>query len=122
MNKKNKGFTLVETMVALVIVAISVLMLAGVLVISMQSNRHASIRMQLSQVYDGYQNRLVSQPFDSALLSQGEHGKREEPFDVNWQTQTISNTLKKINLSVSYRSQTRRKGYFYKSRLIKETR
>ena len=122
MQVNNKGFTIVEMMVSLVIVAISVFMLAGTLMIAMQSNKHSSIRMHLSQVYDGYQNRLVSQPFDSTLLRPGKHTKSEEPFDVCWHSKDLSDSLKKIELTVSYRNQTARQGYFYKSRLIKEVR
>ncbi len=120
MQVNNKGFSLVETMIAMIIVAISVFMLSSILVISMQSNKHASIRMHLSQVYDGYQNRLASQPFDSTSLAPGTHTKTEKPFEVRWETQDLSDSLKKIDLLVSYRRQTKRQGYFYKSRLIKE--
>ncbi len=122
MQVHNKGFSLLEMMVSLMIVAVSVFMLASILTVSLHSGKRSSIRLQLDQVYDGYQNRLISQSFESELLLPGKHDSDEEPFEIRWHTQDLSETLKKINLAVSYRNQTEKRGYFYKSRFIKEVR
>ena len=56
----NKGFTLIETMVAMCLVMLAVLFSARIIVFALEASRRSSLRFRLVETLDDYKNRLSS--------------------------------------------------------------
>jgi prepilin-type N-terminal cleavage/methylation domain-containing protein len=119
--EKEKGFTLIELLVSLLLVLLALLFIINIIVFSIDGNKKSYIRLQLSQKLESCKNLLLSKPFDSAELKDGHSSTDEEPFKINQDINSISPVLKKIKMSISYKSLTRQI-FFYKSKYIKEVK
>ncbi len=106
--KNKEGFTLLELLVALVILSISLIAFANVIVISMRMNkqndcRNAAVRLTsktaedflaqpMGSLADGTTNSTVSLPIRGGAL----------PYRVSSTIVTLNNDLKQINITVQY--------------------
>jgi prepilin-type N-terminal cleavage/methylation domain-containing protein len=119
--EKEKGFTLIELLVSLLLVLLALLFIFNIIVFSIDGSKKSHIRLHLSQKLESCKNRLLSKPFDSEELKDGHSSIDEKPFKIYQAINSISPVLKKIKISISYRSLTRQI-FFYKSRYIKEVK
>ena len=115
---KAKGFTLIETLVSLVLIALAILLIAKVIVCAFDGHKKSRIRLNVSQELEFCKNQLLSKSFDSDELKVGSYSKKENHIKKNWQIKSITPTLKIIHLVISYKGLTKRV-YFYKSKYIK---
>jgi prepilin-type N-terminal cleavage/methylation domain-containing protein len=107
--KRDDGFTLVEMMVALVILSVSILALTSVTITAMKVNldndtRNAAVRLTGEITED-----LFIVPFDSLVSSVAPHQTRTvqlrgatKDFTVKWTVTSTTATLKQILIVVSY--------------------
>ena len=97
----NKGFTLIETLVSLVLVMLAVLFSVRILVFALDQSRQASLRFRLIETGDYYKNYLSSLPFSAPDLADGSHRQDDQRFIVTWQVEPAEAGLKRINLLVA---------------------
>jgi len=114
----NKGFTLIETLVSLLLIAMAILLIAKVIVCAFDGLKKSRIRLNVSQEMESCKNQLLSKSFDCNELKAGSYSKKENHIKKNWEIKSITPTLKIIHLSISYKGLTKRV-YFYKSKYIK---
>jgi prepilin-type N-terminal cleavage/methylation domain-containing protein len=114
-----KGFTLVETLIALALVTMAILSTALFLSFSLQQYRLSILRFESALKMENLKDRLLSSPFESGELTDGGHSAQEEKWKTNWVVSTVSPGLKKIaaTVSVGKREKTL---LFYKSKLFLE--
>jgi prepilin-type N-terminal cleavage/methylation domain-containing protein len=119
--EKEKGFTLVELLISLMLILVALLFILNIIVFSIDGSKKSYIRLQLSQKSESYKNVLLSKPFDSMELQDGQSSIDEAPFKIYQDIISISPTLKRIKISIFYKSLSRQI-YFYKSKYIKEVK
>jgi len=66
--KSNRGFSLLELMVALVIIGISIISLMQLSVAVLNNNLRNDIRNAAIEILSGHVNDLVSEPFDNISI------------------------------------------------------
>lgn len=114
-----KGFTLVETLVALMLVTVAILSVALFLSFSLQQYRLSLVRFESAQKLENLKDRLLSSPFASSELAEGAHSAQEEKWKTEWVVSAVSPTLKQIAAAVSG-GKLKRTLVFHKSKLFLE--
>lgn len=121
---KDNGFTLIEVLISLLLVAAAIIATARIITFAFEEYRAAFTRYRMVQTIENFKNTLMTKPFDSSDLAYGSYSKNEDKFDLTWNIADLSQTLKKIKLSISYRGGNisyrvgNKKVYFYKSKYI----
>ncbi len=119
--KNQKGFTLIETMISLVLVSMGLILISNIILFSMDAHRKSTIRFNMLQKLEYYKTKLITRPFDSSELQDGSYARDDEKFKLSWSIKSITPTLKKIRLTILYQGTVfNKKIYFYKSKFIKE--
>ncbi|UCH92520.1 MAG: prepilin-type N-terminal cleavage/methylation domain-containing protein [Candidatus Aminicenantes bacterium] len=115
---KDKGFTIIETLFSLLLIALVLLFIAKMIAYGIEAHRKSFIRFNMLQKIENCKNQLAAKAFDANELEQGSYSHRDHIFKMNWDINNISPTLKLIRVSISYKSLTKR-AYFYRSKHIK---
>jgi len=115
----NKGFTLIETMVASALLLFAVLSSTRILVTALDQTRKAALRFRLVETLDYFKNYLSSLPAASPELASGAHARQEREFRVAWRVEAAGDFLKKIRLEVAV-ARIALPLVFYRSRFIQE--
>ena len=106
---RKNGFSLIEVLLGLVILAVGLLAVAGMQVVSIRGN---SISHRLTEATSLIQNRmdeLKRWPFDDAGLSAGHHAEgmlSGSNFSRSYDVEEISSTLKAITVNVQWTDKT----------------
>jgi prepilin-type N-terminal cleavage/methylation domain-containing protein len=119
--EKEKGVTLVELLISLMLVLVALLYLSNIFVFSIDGTKKSLIRLHLSQKLEFKKNLLLSKSFDSEELKDGHYSIDEDLFKIYQDIISISPTLKRIKISIFYKSLSRQI-FFYKSKYIKEVK
>lgn len=114
---KNNGFTLVEVLVALLLISLTLVSAAGTIIFALAEYRESVTRFTLVQKMENCRNELLAKSFDSSGLADGEYARQDEKITLNWHIESLSPELKRIRLSASYKVY-KQKIYFYKSKFI----
>lgn len=114
-----KGFTLIETMVALALLLAAVLFSARITLFALAQARQAGTRFRLLAAGDYYKNYLSSLPFSAPALTDGSHRQIGREFTVSWRVAPIGPGLKRIDL-LAAGPRCSLPLFFFKSRLIQE--
>ena len=114
-----KGFTLVETLIALMLVTMAILSSAMFLSFSLQQYRLSLVRFESAQKLENLKNRLLSSPFESGELTDGSHSAPEEKWKTDWVVSAVSGSLKRIDAAV-FGGKLKKNLVFYKSKLFLE--
>ena len=120
--QKKKGFTLIETVVSLMLVLMALAMTCKIVFHTRDAQLKSRARFTLLEEMESLKNRLTALPFSSSPLKPGKYNKHEGEFTIRIMVNTISATLKQVRL-VGYHKKYRAVTYktrFYKSKLIKE--
>ncbi len=128
-SNEEKGFTIIETLFSLLLVALAVLLLTRAVVTAIDTYKKSRIRFIMSQEIESCKNKLLSTSFDSLQLQDGNYSKKENIFAFNWEIKSITPTIKAIKLSVSFSVSLKhrakgftRQVYFYRSKYIKNNK
>jgi prepilin-type N-terminal cleavage/methylation domain-containing protein len=114
-----KGFTLIETLVALTLLMFAVLFNARVMIFALEQSRQSSLRFHLIETSDYYKNYLSSLSFAAPDLADGGHRQLSRKFVVTWQVEAAEPGLKRINLLVNGPNYSLPQ-VFFKSHFIQE--
>lgn len=100
------GFTLLEMLIALVILSISILGLTGTILTSMQTNLRNDLRNTAVSLSSQVSSELISTSFDgiaddSETRSVTVRGSTI-PYEISWSVTDLSNDTVQIDLSVQY--------------------
>lgn len=115
----NKGFTLIETMIALVLVTMAMLFMAASLALSQSQYRMSIARFEINHRLENLKNRLLSLPFDSAESSVGAHSVQEGRAKIVWVVSASSPALKRIE-GAAPGPPAKRTLVFFKSKFLLE--
>jgi prepilin-type N-terminal cleavage/methylation domain-containing protein len=115
--KMSKGFTLIETLVALALLLAAVLFSARITIFALAQARQAGMRFRLLAISDYYKNYLSSLPFSAPDLADGSHRLAGREFTVTWRVAPAGTGLKKIDLLAAGQHGSLPL-FFFKSRLI----
>ena len=117
----NKGFTLVETLVALTLVLLGVLFHARITAFALQQARQSGLRFRMLTTGDYYKNRLSSLSFSAPELADGTHRQPGRELIVSWRVETAAAGLKRVRLRVAA-AQHALALDFFKSKFIQEVK
>jgi len=110
--KRSEGFTLLEVMIALVILAVGLLGLAALQLVAVKSNAFSSEMTYATMLAQQHAEVLKSLPFTDGNLTAGEHEPIEKPiskgarYTVKWNvTDNVPVTdMKSIKVTVQWKS------------------
>jgi Tfp pilus assembly protein PilV len=111
------GFTLIETLVSLILVFMGVLFVTQTISFSMDYYKKSQLRLQVQQKLQSESHLLASKPFEAHELNQGEYSKDDDPFKITWNVCELTPTIKKITLTVTHK-QFSRKICLFKSKYL----
>ncbi len=117
----NKGFTLIETLVALTLLLLAILFSARVMSFALQQLRQSVLRFRLTETGDYYKHYLSSRPFPALELAEGDHRQKSREFLVTWQVEAVAAGLKRITL-LAAAAHASVSTVFYKSNFIQEVK
>ena len=107
--KNSSGFSLVEMMVALLILSISILALTSVTLTSIRANMGNDVRNAAVRLTGEITEDLFKEPFDDLVSSVAPHQTRtvrlragDKDFTVRWTVTPTTATLKQIFITVEY--------------------
>ena len=115
----NKGFTLIETLVAMTLVLLAVLFSARVTVFALGQGRNSQLRFRLIEKLDYYKNYLSSLSMAAPELAEGEHRQESREFRISWRVAAAGPFLKRIDL-LAVAAKYSLRLFFYKSKFIQE--
>lgn len=121
MRKKKRGFTIIEVLFSLLIISLALVFISKVIINSINLNKKSHIKFNILQKFECQKNTLISKPFYSTDLRIGNFSKRDGRFKLSWKIENVTESLKKINLSVSYKI-LKKQAYFLKSKFIREVK
>ena len=110
MVEKNGGFTLLEVMIALVIMAVGLLGLAALQLVAVKSNAFSSEMTYATMLVQQHAEVLKSLPFTDTKLTPGSHtelgSSKGVQYTVTWNvTDNIPTTdMKSVNVTVQWLS------------------
>ncbi len=113
----SKGFTIIETMVSILIIMFGVILIASILIHSIKVNKRTSDIFYIDQKADYVKNLLLSKSFNSTDLKEGESKKNDEDYKIIYKIIDRSDSLKEIILSVG-KNNIKKKYVFFKSKYI----
>jgi type IV pilus assembly protein PilV len=100
-----KGFSLIEILIAMTIFAIGVLALAQMQVTAIRGNAFSSTTTDGTTLAQDRIERLMTTPYDDANLNAGNHGPETQGvYNVSWNVVNdtpVANT-KTVNVSVTW--------------------
>jgi type IV pilus modification protein PilV len=108
--KRNEGFTLLEVMIALVILAVGLLGLAALQLVAVKSNAFSSEMTYATMLAQQHAEVLKSLPFTDTKLTQGSHtepgSSKGVQYTVTWNvTDNVPATdMKSVNVTVQWLS------------------
>ena len=110
-HKKQSGFTLIEVMIALVILAAGLLALATMQIVSIRSNAFSSEMTYSTMLAQQRLEILKNLDFDDGALAAGNHalpqqiiGDKGIPYSVSWDVVDTATDMKTIDLTVQWQS------------------
>ncbi|MEN8153579.1 MAG: prepilin-type N-terminal cleavage/methylation domain-containing protein [Acidobacteriota bacterium] len=121
MKRTKNGFTLIETLVSLLIISYSIIFFLNTILFSMQETGRSSVRFKVFQKIDFEKNRLLSIIFESPELTEGYSQKKENNMIISKQIVNRGPELKKIYIEVQYKNFIS-KIVFFRSKIIKEVK
>lgn len=115
---KDNGFTIIETLFSLLLISLALVFMTQVIVTAIRAHQRSTLRFNIQQKIEYSRNQLLAKAFDADEMEEGGYSTADDPLFLKWEIKNISPNLKKIHLSVSFKSFTR-KAYFYKSKYIR---
>jgi len=117
----NKGFTMVETLVALTLLLLAVLFSARITVFSLQQALQARVRFRMMETGDYYKHYLSALPFAAPELVDGAHRQPGRDLIVSWRVEVNAPGLKRVRLRVAGARHSLALDFF-KSKFIQEVK
>jgi type II secretory pathway component PulJ len=113
------GFTLIETMVSLLLVLLAALLGARMVSSALDGYKRSRIAFNLMQETEWVKNRLLAKPFESGEWKDGTFKSENGPLKIAWEIKGLSTSLKIAKLYiVDQISGAARRTSFYKSKYI----
>jgi len=100
--KREKGFGLLEVVIALLILAIGLLGVAGMITVGVRTNAEAARLTEAYQVGQGELERLKDVPWN--MITTGSHSRemRGIIFTSSWSVVSTVGKIKDINMAVTW--------------------
>jgi hypothetical protein len=96
------GFTLVETLVSLLLVFLTLVIMTRITARAMEGYRRSRDGFQLLQEMESYKNRLQGKPFDASEWQEGYTLQTIIPFKIGLEVQSLGPDIKYARLSFTY--------------------
>ena len=106
---KRNGFSLIEVMVALVLLAVGLLAIGGMQIVSIRGNAFSQKVTQATVLTQSKLEDLKKLPFADSSLSSGVHDEgvlSGSGFSRSYDVESISTTLKAVTVSVQWTEET----------------
>lgn len=117
----NEGFTLIETLVALVLILFVFMGISRMVVYSFDHYKKSRLDLEMRQTLESRRDQLLGTAYSAPEMTEGNHTGAAGSYSLEWEIRHLSSTLKKVKLSISYKykdSILTRHTYFYKSKFI----
>lgn len=111
-SNSSTGFTLVETLVSLILVFMGVVFTARLITFSLDYCKKSEMRLHMQQKIQSESHLLSSKPYEAEELIQGTYNKEDKPYKITWEVSELSPTIKKITLTVARKEFSRRISLF----------
>ncbi len=112
-----QGFSLLETMISLAIVAMAVLSTAAIIYRTAEYNRKNQILFKISQKADELKSRYMSLNFEAASCAESFKSFQEDGLNIRVRIGNRSDTLKRIILNIQ-KNDINYRSVFMKSKYI----
>lgn len=100
------GFSLLEMLVALVILSVSILAMTSVTLTSIKTNLHNDIRNAAIRLTSETAEQILAEPIDSAVSGTADRNLKlrgkDYPFRVVRAVQNLTNDLRQVVITVQY--------------------
>ena len=108
-SSKRNGFSLIEVLIALVLLTVGLLALGGMQIVSIKGNSFSQQMTQATVLTQSKLEELKKMPFADSNLSSGRHDEgvlNGSGFSRSYDVEDISATLKAITVTVRWREET----------------
>jgi len=112
---KNRGFTIIEIMVSLMIISIGIIQIVSIISYSIRISERNKTLFHINQKYEYIKNEILSSNFNS--LKDGITEKTENEYKISIEVQSVLNDLKKIIITI-IKKDINKTYYFYKLKHI----
>jgi type IV pilus modification protein PilV len=107
LSSKSKGFSLIEVLIALVILSVSLLALAGLMVQTTQNNSFGSHMTEASTVAQDAFEKLRARPYNSMLAGiDSVTGSTGQAYARNWTVNKTDSTQSLATITVNWSDPT----------------
>ena len=105
-----RGFSLIEVLIGLVVLAFGVLAIAGMQLTSIQGNHFSSVLTQATTLTQNKLEELKYLPYDDPKLSNGQPSQQMTQsgivYTVQYDVAALGNTMKKITATTRWTDRT----------------
>ena len=106
---KRNGFSLIEVLIALVLLTVGLLALGGMQIVSIKGNSFSQQMTQATVLTQSKLEELKKLPFADSSLSSGLHDEGilgGSGFSRSYDVESVSATLKAVTVTVQWREET----------------
>ncbi len=119
METQKSGFTIIETLISIMLISLSTLLLMKCMIVALHGVKNSNLRFEVNLALENKKNLFLGKTFISPLFSEGTTAEWEGDVMIRTSIVNITDNLKKIILKGS------RKNFnavliFYKSGILKE--
>ncbi len=119
MRSKNSGFTLIETLISLILISFSTIFILKCSIISLNGIKNSNLRFKIGQLLENKKNLFLGEQFESPLLSAGKRTESLKGIFIRIKIDDVTPSLKKIILEGSGNN-FKTALVFYRSEIVKE--
>lgn len=119
--RSENGFTIIETLVSLILISFSALFLMKCMIVSLHGIKNSNLRFTIGQILENKKNSFLGEKFNSPLFREGDRSELSGDVLIRSTIIKINQNLKKIRLKGSSKNFSSIL-VFYKSGTIMEVK
>lgn len=121
MRFEKKGFTIIETLISLILISFSTIFLMKCMIVSLHGIKNSNVRFTVGRILENKKNSFLGQRFNSPLLMEGDSVELSGDVLIRSNIIKLTPNLKKIKLKGTSKNFSSIL-VFYKSGVIMEVK